>query len=231
MRGTNRAGPNVGPIVSRRLSRALPALLAAVLGATLLAGCAAPADPGYATIHPIGSSSPYRGVAIDPPYQLPRATWTDTAGNKVSWPADGLPQLVTVLFLGYTNCPDVCPTQLADITSAIRGAPPAVRSKVGLEFITVDPRRDDAKTLRAYLDRFDPSYAGLRSDDVPMLKRAATSLGVAMTGSSDTVTGYEVGHGGQLIAFGADGTAPVIWTPGTPVADIRADLTTLVGQA
>jgi protein SCO1/2 len=125
----------------------------------------------------------------------------------------------------------VCTTQLADMTSALRGADPAVRDETGLVFVTVDPKRDDADTIRAYLDRFDPSYVGLRSADRGMLVEAAADLGVAMTGSSDTDVGYEVGHGGQLIGFGPDGTAPVIWQPGTPVADIRADLATLAGQS
>ncbi len=97
--------------------------------------------------------------------------------------------------------------------------------------VTVDPERDDAATLRAYLDRYDTTlerkYVGLRSDDLDMVGRAAEALGVALTGSSTTSYGYEVGHGAQLIGFGPDGTAPVIWLPGTPVGDIRADLTTL----
>ena len=231
--GTFAFAPLVAPVVTR--TRHVRRALACLLGAAALAACAAPAaqDPGYATVHSVGNGAPsaYHGTAIDQPYQLPKATWTDTSGAKVVWPADGLPDPVTVVFFAYTSCPDVCSTQLADITQAIRASDPQLQRKIGLVFVTVDPKRDDAATIRSFLDGFDKTldqkYVGLRSDDTAMLVKAAESLGVALTGSTDTATGYEVGHGAQLIGFGPDGTAPVIWLPGTPVGDIRADLLSL----
>jgi protein SCO1/2 len=235
--GTRDTRPDVGHVVRwtlRRLGTRRRAVGVVLLAAGVLAGCASPSSSGYATINSVasdGAASPYLGTPIDEPYTLPKATWTDTSGATVQWPKAGLPDPVTVVFFGYTNCPDVCPTQMADITQAIRASDPAVQARTGVVFVTVDPQRDDAATLRAYLDRFDATlgrpYVGLRNDDTDVVARAATAMGIALTGTSTTTHGYEVGHGAQLIGFGPDGTAPVIWTPGTPVGDIKADLATL----
>ncbi len=233
--GTRRARPLV------RLSVTLAVRSAATVGAValLVTGCGSSAtqDPGYATVHTLdaaAAAAPFRGTPVAAPYHLPTARWTDTDGGVVSWPGDGLPAPVTVVFFAYTSCPDVCPTQLADLTAALRGADPEVRDDVAVVVVSVDPERDDAATLRAYLDRYDATlprtYVGLRSDDLDMVGRAAQALGVALTDPSTTSYGYEVGHGAQLIGFGPDGTAPVIWLPGTPVGDIRADLTTLAAD-
>lgn len=230
--GTGRPGPLVRLDVTPLLRSA--AVLGAV--AVLAAGCgSSPSEqPGYATLHAAQdatAASPFRGTPVAAPYHLPKAVWTDTDGAMVTWPRNGLPAPVTVVFFAYTSCPDVCPAQLADLTQALRGADAEVRDDVAVVMVTVDPRRDDAARLRAYLDRFDTSferkYVGLRSDDLEMVGKAAEALGVALTDRTANSHGYEVGHGAQLIGFGPDGTAPVIWLPGTPVGDMRADLTTL----
>ena len=177
-----------------------------------------------------GAPSPYRGTHIEPAYALPTATWTDTTGAVVRWPKDGLPHPVQIIFFAYTHCPDVCSTQLADATRAIRGLPDAVRAKVGLTVITVDPQRDDAATLRTFLDRFDPSFVGLRPGGSASLDTSALALGVGLDSARTKNYQAEVAHGGQLIGFGPSGTAPVIWLPGIAPSDITADLATLVAQ-
>lgn len=218
-----------------------------------LSGCAktadvkpagSPADNGAAAvINSVGGdsaggdsagSSRFKGTSLDTPYVLPAASWTDVDGHAVTWPSDGLPKPVTVVFFGYTRCPDVCATQLADAAAAMRRLDPGVRSKVGLEFVTVDPARDDAATMRAYLARFDPTFVGL-TGSLATIQSAADALGVALTGNASSKAagagGYEVGHGAQLIGFGPDRKASVLWLPGTPVGDLRDDLTTLAGGA
>jgi len=211
------------------------------LALSLVTGGCAAKDPSSASDGPAaevkvigGSDSAFKGSALDTPYVLPKATWTDLDGRVVRWPQDGLPKPVTVVFFGYTHCPDVCATQLADAAAAMRRLDPGVRTKVGLEFVTVDPVRDDEATMRTYLARFDPSFIGL-TGSLPTVERAASALGVALTGTSTSTAsgagGYEVGHGAQLIGFGPDGRAAVVWLPGTAVGDLRDDLTTLAAGA
>ena len=212
----------------------LPAVVAALT--LLLTGCAATGtianEHGHtaaAEVRPVEDGSPFKGAWLDTPYALPQATLTDTAGTAVNWPADGLAKPVTVLFFGYTHCADgFCQTQAANAAAAIRGLPEDVRSQVQIVMVTTDPARDSAAVLRAWLDQYDPGFVGL-TGDFGVIEAAAARLGVQIDPppSPAPQDGYEVAHGTQLIGFGPDGTAPVVWLPETPVADLRADLVTL----
>ena len=72
-----------------------------------------------------------------------------------------------IVYFGYTFCPDVCPTTLAEITNALAELGPRAIEMQPI-FITLDPARDSAKVLAAYLKAFDPRYVGLRSDPEPI---------------------------------------------------------------
>ena len=93
--------------------------------------------------------------------------------------------------------------------------------------------KGDVATMRSYLDRFDSSFVGL-TGSLSTIESAASGLGVALTGNATSTAagagGHEVGHGAQLTGFGPDRKASVIWLPGTPVGDLRDDLTTLAGD-
>jgi protein SCO1 len=180
----------------------------------------------YAEIRTSPAADGWRGAGLDTAYVLPNAQFTDTDGVVIQWPQAGLPWPVTVVLFGYTNCPDVCTTQLAEFTAARRGLSSPMRERVGLILISTDPARDDAASMRSYLNRFDPSYVGLIPDEAN-LAIAADALAVGLTGIepiAGSTDAYEVGHGAQLIGFGSQGTAQVLWLPGTSVGDIRADL-------
>jgi protein SCO1 len=197
------------------------ALAVSVCVGAAASGCAADSvesglsqDPA----HPEG----FRGTALDQPYAMPQASLTDTSGAPYDLRAD------TVLFFGYTHCPDLCLTQLADVASALRRAAAEVRSQVTVVFVTTDPARDTPVVIRAFLNRFDTHFVGLTGPR-DRIEAAAAQLGVAVTGKQQLPGGgYEVGHGTQLIGFGADDRAPVIWLPGAPIGDLRADLARLV---
>jgi protein SCO1 len=180
----------------------------------------------YAEIRTSPAPDGWRGAGLDTPYVLPNAQFSDTDGAAIQWPEAGLPWPVTVVLFGYTNCPDVCTTQLAEFTAARRGLSSELRDRVGLILISTDPARDDAASMRRYLDRFDLSFVGLIPDEAN-LAIAADALAVGLTGIepiAGSTDAYEVGHGAQLIGFGSQGTAQVLWLPGTSVGDIRTDL-------
>ena len=205
-------------------------LLAVLLCASVVvAGCGGSDSSPYADIRISEDTDGFAGIGLDDPYQLPVVQFQDTDGSQVSWPQQGRPWPVTVVLFAYTNCPDVCNTQLADFTAARRGLAQELKDDVGLVMVSTDPERDTTAAIRKYLDRFDEDYVGLRTDEAS-LAAAAESLGVALTGKEPAPSGdgYEVGHGAQLIAFDSSGRAPVMWLPGTPVRDIRADLEQLL---
>ena len=202
-----------------------------------LSGCAG--EPGTvanshghsnpADIKDVNGDSPFKGAWLDQPYELPVGEFTDTSDLVVQWPTDGLPGEVTIVFFGYTHCADgFCQTQTANAAAAIRGLSAELRAKVKFLFISSDPARDTPEVLRAFLDQYDPSFIGY-TGDFAQIKAAASDLGVELEDppSPAPTDGYEVAHGTQLIGFGPNGTAPVVWLPETPVADLRADLATL----
>jgi protein SCO1/2 len=198
--------------------------LAPLVAALLLAGCASGApvrvsDP---------SDSPYRGTPLSR-LPLPDVTLTDTAGRPFALRADTR-RPVTVVFFGYTSCPDICPTTMADLALARRRLSASERERVSVVFVTTDPRRDTPRVVGAWLARFDPSFVGL-TGPLPTIEKAAKALGVALTGEEKLPGGgYAVGHGSQVIAFGPDDDARVLWSGGTTVADYAHDLQLLTNS-
>jgi protein SCO1 len=210
-------------------------VLAAVAVLGLLAGCggsgdeAAVSNPGGAVHQPPQDSDGFRGAGLTRPYQMPDVTLTDTSGSPYNLVEDTT-KPVTVVFFGYTNCPDVCGLVMADIASALTRLEPQVAEKVQPLFVTTDPARDTPEVVEEYVDRFHPAFEGL-TGPLPKIKAAATPLGVPIEGMNRLPSGgYEVGHGTQVIGLGADDKAHVVWTQGTPVEDLVADIQTLANR-
>jgi len=210
-------------------------LAAASVPVLALLSCSAP-PPAPATGTTAGTQltqgadhGGFTGTVLDQPYPEPTATFTDANGQTFSFAEDATRPVVLVFF-GYTSCPDVCSAVLADIASALRPLDPGTRRRIEVLFITTDPERDTGPVMRAYLQRFDPTFIGLTA---PMAEttQVAESLGVAITGHEPTRNGYTVGHGAQILGFGPNRQAGVIWLPGTQVADLRADLVRLASSA
>lgn len=204
----------------RTLTPAL-ALAAVLLTAACAGGGANGASGGAADVR-TGGGSPWRGTALDHTHPLPDERFTDTEG-KPFVPAEDADTPVTLVFFGYTYCPDVCNIVLANVASALRGASPDTRAKTQLLFVSTDPARDTPATVRDYLDRFDPAYAGLVAP-VETVEQAASSLHIYYERPDGTRGGdYLVQHGGYTTAF-VNGKARVVWAEDTSVADLRADL-------
>jgi protein SCO1/2 len=219
--------------MTRRGPQALLALLAASLLAGLLAGCAQPAandNPAAVRIITTPDPSGLRGAVLTEPYDTPALTLTDTRGHRFDLRTSTRHPL-TLVFFGYTHCPDECPTTLAAVAAALRGMDAAQRHRVQLVFVTTDPRRDTVPVLRRYLERFDPGFIGL-TGSIRRIRTAARQLGIAVTGAERLPGGgYDVGHTAAVVGLGTDGRAHVVWTAGTPVADLRHDFTQLVGRS
>lgn len=90
-----------------------------------------------------------------------RFSLTDTKGRTVT--NENFRGKWQIIYFGYTFCPDVCPTTLAEITNALAELGPRANAVQPI-FITLDPARDSAKVLAAYLKAFDPRFVGLRGD-------------------------------------------------------------------
>jgi len=202
--------------------------LMAVVVLLLISGCvSAPSGPtGQRNADPAGYTG---GSSLPEPYSMPEVSLTDTSGrayNLATTPS----KPATLLFFGYTHCPDVCITVLSDVALALQRLTPADRDQIQFIFVTTDPARDKEKQIRRYLDRFNPSFVGL-TGPLPMIKRAATQVGVDIQGMEKLPSGgYEVGHSAQVIGFSRN-SGVVLWTPGTPIAALKQDFALLVERS
>ncbi len=114
------------------------------------------------------SGGKYSGFGLTPPQPRPNFVLTDEAGASFSFGArtQGKP---TLLFFGYTNCPDDCPTTMADIRLALKEVPADVRAKTLVVFVTTDPKRDSGPVIKKWLSQYTggvpaANWIGLRGD-------------------------------------------------------------------
>jgi len=122
-------------------------------------------------------------------------------------------------------------TVLADVAQALNRMEPSDRDQIQMIFITTDPARDKPKVIARYLERFDPTFIGL-TGELTTIKAVASRVGVDIEGMRKLPSGgYEVGHSAQVIGFDRDRKGVVLWTPETPIADLKADFSLLVERS
>lgn len=137
---------------------------------------------------------------------------------------------VTLLYFGYTYCPDVCPATLAELTDALEELKPEERQQVQVLMVTVDPDRDTPEVLANYLSHFDDSFLGLTGSDEE-ITAAAAPFGIfyqKRDGTSES--GYLVDHTASVAAVDKEGHLRLIYPFGTPGRDIAADLQHLLDE-
>ena len=200
--------------------RILAAAAVAVLAAAT-AGCAGGGaastrndSPGLVMIN----TGKYKGNIITPVVK-PATVLIDTAGKPFDIRAM-TPGGVTLLFFGYTHCPDECPLTMASTAAALRMLPAAQRAKIRVLFVTVDPARDTLARLRSWLGSFNPAFIGLRGTEA-QVQAAARQTGI-------TVSPVLLEHGTEMLAYGTDNVAREAFFPSTPPASMAHDLGLLV---
>ncbi len=207
---------------------AVAALIAA--GAAVLAGCGGsqPAADGPATVVSPTPTSDSAAISLDHPFAKPDLRLTDQDGKPFDLTARtaGRP---TLLYFGYTHCPDVCPTTMADIADARAKLPAAQRAKLAVVFVSTDPQRDTPARLKSWLGAMDPSFIGL-TGNFTAVQQAARSLGVLVDKPVKEKDGsISVQHGAEVFAFSPkDGKAHYIYTSGVTVRQWEHDLPSVV---
>jgi cytochrome oxidase Cu insertion factor (SCO1/SenC/PrrC family) len=135
-----------------------------------------------------------------------------------------------LVYFGYTHCPDVCPTTLADIKAARREIGDDAE-RVEVAMATVDPARDTAEVLPGYVRSFVPEGVALRTTDDARLRAVADVFGADYEVSTTPDGEVEVVHTGNLYAVDDDGLLRLTWTFGTPKDDLAADLERLLADS
>lgn len=173
------------------------------------------------------SKTPFKGIDV---------TGSPIGGELRLLDPDGKPRAladfrgkVVVVIFGYTQCPDVCPTTLADFASAVKKLGPDA-AQVQVLFVTLDPRRDTAELLRQYVPAFDPAFIGLRGDAAATAKATREFRIYAQERPGKTPDPYTVDHSAQSFVFDRQGRVRLIIGYGAPSEAIASDLKILLNS-
>jgi protein SCO1/2 len=175
------------------------------------------------------SPATYRGGLITPPLPKPRFVLIDTSGVPFDfW--NRTHGSVTLLFFGYTYCPDQCPAHMANIGGALQKMPSGIASQVRLVFVTTDPARDTPAKLRRWLDNFDKDFVGLTGSEAA-LEAVQKAAGVPLVQKAEPRSGnYSIAHANFVLAYTKDNLAHVIYPGGVSKDDWMHDLPLLISE-
>ena len=197
--------------------------LAAVLCVGTLAACDSSAADDE-------NGDGYQAGQTHLPYDVPAEPLTDTDNQPYSL-VDDTDKDLTLVFFGYSQCPDICQVVMSNLSSAMTRLDDADRDRVDVVFVTTDPARDTPEVLRRYLDAFDPEFVGL-TGDLGTIADIGEPLAVHVgQGEKLPSGGRDVSsHSSQVTAITADDTSPLLWTQDTSSADFAADIHTLLNE-
>lgn len=203
-----------------RAGRWLTALTVLTVAGTILTGCSSGHhSDAPAKVSPTAKGT-YRGQSFPAPRPRPTFTLTDTADRPYNFGTQtrGHP---TLLYFGYTNCPDICPTWMADFAVALNQVSPALRKDTRVVFVTTDPARDKPAVIRRWLDHFDksltPKFVGLTGTQA-QIDAAQQLAGVPLAADHGET------HSAEVLLYGSDDVDRIFYTSGTSPSAISHDL-------
>lgn len=212
----------------RRKKIFLAASLVAAAALTLSACGSSDDDDGKPVAEVSVDHAQQAATVLDTPFKKPDLVLTDTHGKKFDLRAEtkGRP---TLIYFGYTNCPDVCPLTMSNIAVAKKQLPAADQDKLRVVFVTTDPKRDTPAALGEWLKAQDPDFIGL-TGDFDTIQGAARQLGISVEPTKKDKDGKLVStHGTQVIAFSPKtDRGYVLYNKDATVDDYTKDLPKLI---
>ncbi len=195
-----------------------------IIGALLAVGLLASACGGGE------KSVDLAGTVVDPPFTVATDALKTDEGAPFTLATDTTKPL-TLVFFGYTNCPDTCPAVLSSIASGLAKLSQDQQDDVQVLFITSDPDRDTATVLRDYLDRFDPDFVGL-TGGLPAIAKISRSIGVFVDDGAQLASGgYDPNsHTSYVIGIDDTHTAPIFWRSETAPSEYARDIAFLLAE-
>ncbi|MGW0187319.1 SCO family protein [Streptomyces sp. NPDC003362] len=166
-------------------------------------------------------------TVLDQPFEKPDLVLTDTHGKSYDLRKEtaGKP---TLIYFGYTNCPDVCPSTMSNIAVAKKQLPKADQDELRVVFVTTDPERDTPEALGKWLKGIDPQVVGL-TGDFDTIQAGARTIGISIEPTTKEKGKVVSMHGTQVIAFSPKTDAGyVLYGEDATVDDYTADLPKLV---
>lgn len=169
----------------------------------------------------------FRGTVYTEPYP-PAAEIELARDNGTNFRLDGMRGKIVLLFFGYTSCPDICPTTMAELKTALDKIGEENAKNVQVVFVTVDPERDTPQRVQEYVNHFNKDFVGLSGPE-SQLAKIWSEYGVfreIVEGTS--AAGYLVNHTARVTLIDQDGNLRVSYGFETPVEDIVHDLKLLL---
>ena len=133
---------------------------------------------------------------------LPELSLTDQDGQALR--VDQLREKWSLLFFGYTFCPDICPATLAQLRQLQGMLPAETRERLRVVLVTVDPHRDTPAQLKQYLGFFDAGFQGLTGAEAD-IQKLASAVSIPYIPADTSQENYTVDHSGNLVIIGPYG--------------------------
>ena len=173
-----------------------------------------------------GDAPALKAGEFAPPRAAPDFTLDGSDGKPLS--LSRFRGRIVLLGFGYTSCIDVCPVTLATLAAARRALGERARD-VAVVYVTVDPERDDAATMKAYLARFDPDFVG-GTGTAAALEAVRSEYGIAAKKLAQPAGGYLYGHSSFVYLIDRGGRLRALMPYGRPAADFVHDVGVLLAQ-
>ena len=203
-------------------------MLALVLGLASLAACGSGgADSSATTL--TGDDAELSGITRAEPLQVGEVTVPDvtTGGERGDFAMRAAPGELLIAYFGYTSCPDICPTTMADLRTAFEQVG-AEDDPIEVAMVTVDPERDTGPKLSNYLSSFFSRYRALREPDLDRLAEIEAPFGASSEVVHHDDGRVEVGHSAVTYVIDDTGEVLVEWPFGTEPDAIADDLEVLL---
>nr|WP_229882919.1 SCO family protein [Pseudorhodoferax aquiterrae] len=181
----------------------------------LAAGCSKKPQANFASTDITGAEYAQGFTLTD--HNGQRRTLKDFQGKAVA------------VFFGFTQCPDVCPTTLAEM-SQVKAMLGADGGRLQVLLVTVDPERDTAAVLKAYTEAFDPAFLALRPTEEE-LKSLASDFKIYFKKVGDSKTAYTMDHSAGTYLFDPQGRIRLYSRYGSGAKDLHADIRQLLDGA
>lgn len=139
---------------------------------------------------------------FDSPRSIPEVEMLSSAGG--SWGKDDLIGQWDLLFFGYTFCPDICPTTMAELKQVVSSLPEGYAEQLRVTMVSVDPNRDTPEQMQQYLGFFNAGFQGATGDPQELAK-LARALSIAYIEPDTSTENYLVDHSGQVVMVSPDG--------------------------
>ena len=212
------------PTATRNVRRNLATVLIAI---TFLAACSCSGTIGTATSN--DEAPTLAGYEREPEPTVGSISLPAANRNNATFAFQADPGELLMVTFGFTSCPDICPTTLADMRIAFNQLG-ARADQVDLAWVSIDPERDSAEATASYVEAFVPDGIALRTDDAEQLFIAADAFGVTYIIQENDAGETEVAHTPNVFVVDDTGSVILTWSFGVPAGDMASDLTILLDR-